>query len=295
MRQLTTFVFIPLISALLATPAIAQSAAPQRSPEITLQALQQNQNTDPQAWRLAAVEAREAGKLEIASEAIERAAALGLAPVAVGLERARQSVAATDPDAAIAALQILADNGFSAVAVISNDPVLATLNGQPAYDALLAEMSAAAFPCDHQPRFRNFDFWVGEWDVHLENGTLAGSNRIKVAEKGCVLNENWTGASGGTGQSINYLDGETGEWVQLWNDASGSQIAIRGGLTDDGMLLEGQIHYLGNNGTFPFRGLWTPLPDGRVRQFFEQSNDSGATWVPWFEGFYSRREAHNSQ
>jgi hypothetical protein len=40
----------------------------------------------------------------------------------------------------------------------------------------------------------------------------------------------------------------------------------------------------------PFRGLWTPLPDGRVRQFFEQSNDGGETWVPWFEGFYTRKD-----
>ena len=27
---------------------------------------------------------------------------------------------------------------------------------------------------------------------------------------------------------------------------------------------------------------------GRVRQYFEQSNDGGETWVPWFEGFYTR-------
>jgi hypothetical protein len=34
--------------------------------------------------------------------------------------------------------------------------------------------------------------------------------------------------------------------------------------------------------------LWTPLADGRVRQFFEQSDDDGTNWTPWFEGFYSR-------
>jgi len=32
------------------------------------------------------------------------------------------------------------------------------------------------------------------------------------------------------------------------------------------------------------------LPDGRVRQFFEQSTDGGETWTTWFEGFYTRKE-----
>ena len=31
------------------------------------------------------------------------------------------------------------------------------------------------------------------------------------------------------------------------------------------------------------------MDDGRVRQFFEQSNDEGETWSPWFEGFYTRQ------
>jgi hypothetical protein len=79
------------------------------------------------------------------------------------------------------------------------------------------------------------------------------------------------------------------EWVQIWHAGAGYQLEIRGGLTDEGMLLAGQVHYIGSGQTAPFRGLWTPLPDGRVRQYFEQSNDDGATWQPWFEGFYSRK------
>jgi hypothetical protein len=91
--------------------------------------------------------------------------------------------------------------------------------------------------------------------------------------------------------SINYLDHATGEWVQIWNSAGGSQINIRGGLTDDGMLLEGTIHYVANDTTAKFRGLWTPLDDGRVRQFFEQFDEESQEWRPWFEGFYSRKGA----
>lgn len=155
-----------------------------------------------------------------------------------------------------------------------------TTDGQP-----------AASPCETDARFREFDFWVGEWDVRDGQGKLQGENSITRQEKGCVLVERWQGVQGSTGMSINYLDRTTDEWVQIWHAAGGYQIDIRGGLTDDGMLLRGTIHYIGSGQTAPFRGLWTPLADGRVRQFFEQSNDDGATWVPWFEGFYSRQSA----
>jgi hypothetical protein len=146
------------------------------------------------------------------------------------------------------------------------------------------------FPCEQDAQFGEFDFWVGEWAVQIADGTPAGENTIEKAERGCVLVETWKSVRGGTGMSINYLDKTSDEWVQIWNDATGNQIHIRGGLTSEGMLLEGTIHYVASDTTAPFRGLWTLLPDGRVRQFFEQSNDGGETWQTWFEGFYSRKE-----
>jgi hypothetical protein len=151
-------------------------------------------------------------------------------------------------------------------------------------------MSVQAYPCRHQPGFSDFDFWIGEWDVAVANGTPAGTNTIQAAEKGCVLIENWTNTAGGTGMSINYLDMATNEWVQVWNAEGGSQINVRGGLTDAGMAMEGTLHVVGSGTTLPFRALWTPLSDGRVRQYFEQSNDGGETWTPWFEGFYTRKD-----
>lgn len=152
-----------------------------------------------------------------------------------------------------------------------------------------AAASAPTFPCDDQEQFAEFDFWVGSWDVHAPDGTFAGSNVISREQQGCVLIENWTGAQGSTGMSVNYLDKVSGEWVQIWHAASGYQIDIRGGMTPDGMRLAGTIHYINNARTLPFRGLWTPLADGRVRQFFEISQDHGATWATWFEGFYTRK------
>ena len=155
--------------------------------------------------------------------------------------------------------------------------------------SVCAQNQAPQFPCQDDERFADFDFWVGEWDVHVPDGTYAGSNSITSDYRGCVLVEDYESASGFIGMSVNYLDHQTGEWVQVWNDASGSQINIRGGMTGDGMKMVGTIHYIGNNTTFPFRALWTPLEDGRVRQFFEQYDATSETWAPWFEGFYTRK------
>lgn len=213
-----------------------------------------------------------------------------VSPAAAALEEAREYVRADDADAAIGVLEGLAANGFTAVSAISADPVLSTLAGIETFDSLVGAMSAQAYPCEYDDSFRAFDFWIGDWDVHVASGQLAGHNLVTSEQRGCYLAESWTSATGGTGSSINYLDEAAGEWVQIWNDSGGNQIHIRGGLTDEGMLLVGKIHYVATDSTLPFRGLWTPLEDGRVRQFFEQSNDGGETWVPWFEGFYSRRE-----
>ncbi len=143
----------------------------------------------------------------------------------------------------------------------------------------------AAGPCD-AAKFHEFDFWIGNWSVSLADGTLAGQNAITANQGGCVLIENWKGAQGSTGQSMNYYDAFSDSWRQLWI-SPGVQIDYRGGLKDGSMHLVGRIHYLQNGDEFPFRGTWTLQPDGRVRQFFEESREEGK-WNTWFEGFYSR-------
>ncbi len=252
--------------------------------------LESSGKEDPQDWFRLAQDAREMDELDVARKSLDKASGYGLPPVQLGIETARILVASDDPDAATVELRKVFAAGFTSVGVFLNDPLINSLAGHEDYDDLIAEMSVQAFPCEHQEGFRDFDFWLGEWDVHLASGTYAGSNVIESTERGCLLTEHWTGASGGTGMSVNYLDKASGEWVQVWNAAGGSQIIIRGGMTDDGMALEGYIHYVANGTTAPFRALWTPLPDGRVRQYFEQSNDDGVSWVPWFEGFYSRKQ-----
>jgi hypothetical protein len=37
------------------------------------------------------------------------------------------------------------------------------------------------------------------------------------------------------------------------------------------------------------------LPDGRVRQHFQESADDGKTWQEWFDGYYRRSRSRSGR
>ena len=143
-------------------------------------------------------------------------------------------------------------------------------------------------PCQEDV-YRDFDFWLGTWDVTTPDGQAAGTNVISVKENGCLLLEEWTSVSGGTGQSYNYYDPGTKKWRQVW--VSGfANIDYEGGLDEEGaMVLVGEISNR-NGTTAPFRGTWTLQDDGSVEQHFEQYNPETEEWADWFIGIYRKQE-----
>lgn len=142
-------------------------------------------------------------------------------------------------------------------------------------------------PCA-SPVHRAFDFWVGEWDVTDSAGTRTyGRNRITREENGCLVREQWTDARGGTGQSLNFFDPLQERWRQVWVAGDGMVLDMGGGLVDGAMRLEGDGPTR-TGARVRNRATWTPMPDGRVRQFWEQSSDGGKTWTVAFDGWYRK-------
>lgn len=131
---------------------------------------------------------------------------------------------------------------------------------------------------------REFDFWVGTWDVRSEAGELLGRNEITRVAHGCGLLENWHGADGGEGMSINTYDRGLGKWTQRWVGA-GSVLWLEGGL-DEGRMVLGGVRKT-RAGPVRDRITWTPLPEGRLSQVWEVSADGGKTWRLLFAGYYS--------
>ena len=62
--------------------------------------------------------------------------------------------------------------------------------------------------------YRQFDFWQGDWDVRDASGKNVGRNRIVAVQGGCALQENWTGAGGVSGTSLNLYDNDRKRWHQ---------------------------------------------------------------------------------
>lgn len=162
--------------------------------------------------------------------------------------------------------------------------LLLALPGMPA-------VAGDAAPVCREDGYREFDFWIGRWQVADAEGAVAGHNVIESRQRGCLLVETWQGTEGGTGTSINYYHPIAGTWRQVWV-SPGTVIDISGNLSDGSMVLSGTIAYRDGR-SLPFRGTWTLLEDGRVRQFFEEQQAPGR-WTTWFEGFYTRMESPGS-
>ena len=134
---------------------------------------------------------------------------------------------------------------------------------------------------------RQFDFWIGRWDVFTPDGKKAGDNHIEAIDGGCALIERWRGNGGFTGTSLNSWDAQARRWRQHWIDNQGSLLQLAGALEGVSMVLASSGPDPDKPGaTLRQRIRWTPLADGAVRQHWETSTDDGAAWATAFDGRY---------
>jgi len=143
---------------------------------------------------------------------------------------------------------------------------------------------------------RQFDFWLGAWEVRTPSGELAGHNSISRIAGSCGLREEWRGVRGLLGTSLNTYSEARGAWHQTWIDSSGTLLLLDGGLRDGTMVLEGEAPLPGaGTGTLRHRISWTVVdgdPD-HVRQHWETSGD-GTGWETAFDGRYRRLRAREA-
>ena len=158
------------------------------------------------------------------------------------------------------------------------------------------------FDCS-APEYRQFDFWVGEWDVVPNPATAPphappsppgrkpASNVIERAHQGCVLVENWDDGAGGTGQSFNVFDRTSRQWRQTWVDSNGGLHQYWGGLENGAMVFQGEVPLPPASrfqGRRTVRLTFTPMGADKVRQFSESLNVDG-TWSVNYDLIYTRR------
>ena len=141
-------------------------------------------------------------------------------------------------------------------------------------------------PCS-AAEHRQFDFWIGHWEVFTPDGKKAGDNRIEAIEGGCALLERWSGRGGFSGISLNSWDADARLWRQHWVDNQGGLLRLSGQLEGRRMVLGAVEPHPDKPGAMlRERITWTPQADGSVRQWWQRSEDEGSTWSTVFDGRY---------
>lgn len=143
-------------------------------------------------------------------------------------------------------------------------------------------------PCMQRAESRQFDFWVGEWDAYDPRGRKGGTSVIERVANGCGILENWTGALGGSGKSINFYDPQAGKWFQYWIGADGNPQRFSGTYKDGALRFEGEP-YTRDGKRFVTRLTFFDIDANTVRQLSEQSDDDGKTWSTVYDFRYVRR------
>ena len=159
--------------------------------------------------------------------------------------------------------------------------------------AQTAAPAAVAPPCA-AAEHRQFDFWVGEWEVtpNIKGAKPVANSRIEKLYGGCAIRENWMPFGGTGGGSLNGYDAADGRWHQRWQDSQGGLVDFNGGLVGQEMVLTGWWKHIGGPGRHALiRMRYSRLDGGAVRQHGEQSLDHGLTWATSFDYVYRPRAA----
>jgi hypothetical protein len=133
-----------------------------------------------------------------------------------------------------------------------------------------------------KPEYRQFDFWIGDWDAFdVDNPTTkVARTRVDLILDGCVLQENYEGADGHKGQSFSIYDASRKVWHQSWVTNRGQLLVIEGKFEAGEMVLSGVDHAAA--GQPLVRGVWKPV-NGAVRETAMTSTVGGKNWKPWFD------------
>ena len=230
---------------------------------------------------------------------IDAAEKLGWAPAGISYRRAALLAQTGDLDGAFAMLGDAAAKGLPATAPQAADPLLEPMKADPRFKVFTETLDRGAHPCKYDPHYRDFDFWIGEWEVRPPNSPAnapAAENIITLEYDGCVLMEHWKpggpGTTAGGGSSFNIYDSTRKMWFQTWVDSTGGLHEYRGNLD-----AQGNMAFMGETPGAPGQPARVPTrltffkqgPD-QVRQWSEVSIDGGKTWTTAYDLIYARRK-----
>jgi hypothetical protein len=249
---------------------------------------------DGVAWLRLGISLVQLGKGTEAIPPLERAEKLGVQSSLVEYQLAQAEGLAGHKGRALSILQALVEADFFPVGPpAAQEKAFAGLANDTSFAKLSALLEVNRAPCklsDLASPYRQFDFFLGDWDVVDRAGNPVGTSHVERILGGCVLLENWRSQGGAEGRSLSSWNPGLRRWEQYWADGQGIPIFFTGHFEEAELRL--QADSATRSGTPVMRRVtFSKLSSGKVRQLSEASSDTGRTWTKEFDFTYARRHA----
>jgi tetratricopeptide (TPR) repeat protein len=243
----------------------------------------------PRVWLRLGAAMRSLGRYEEALAAFEKAGQSG-AGLFGEYGKAAVYVALNQPEKAFASLDKAVQQGYADPDALTSDPDLSVLRNDPRFARIIEQAKKNQHPCAYTPENRQFDFWLGEWNVSTTQGAVpSGNSKIELILEDCVVQENWKSLNSPyAGKSYNIYNASLKRWEQYWVDNVGGNIFFYGGLKD-GVMDYWTDDLPQPDGTKLKRHLqFFKLGSDSVRQFSQGSSDGGKSWRVEYDFTYIR-------
>ena len=151
----------------------------------------------------------------------------------------------------------------------------------------------ATQPCD-RPEQKQFDFWVGDWDLTTPGAKQGevnhSTNSIKRILGGCIVQENFLGgdATPLLGMSVSVFDPVASKWKQTWVDNQGAYLDFVGDFKDGQMILSREAARPDGTRVLQ-RMVWKNITANELDWSWERSKDKGQTWEVMWPVHYKRK------
>lgn len=182
-------------------------------------------------------------------------------------------------------LEQLIANGFSAVSVLDSDE-FTYLGENKMFQELRKKVDQNANPCHYGEPYKRLDFWIGEWDVFVNDNKIADS-KITKSVGACSLHEDYQTNSGFSGMSMSFYDSTDSLYKQTWIDKFNSILHFKETASKPGYL---QMQAPSGNGNLARMTYLYDNKTDEVTQTMEGSSDGGNSWSTNFVGVYKRKK-----
>jgi tetratricopeptide (TPR) repeat protein len=207
---------------------------------------------------------------------------------------ARAYAANNENDKALEQLDSAIAHGYSNIPDLDTAKEYNNIRNDDAFKSLVLKATNKLYPCLNNSHAREFDFWLGDWDVYPTGGNqIVGSSKIEMEAGGCFILENWTAIGfPNTGKSMNFVDPKTDKWKQVWVGSGGAITEYVNGVYKDSVM-EFESSLTTPQGNSKIRFSFFNQGPNQVRQFQESSNDDGKTWSVNYDLTYIRKKKMN--